>query len=245
MTIYVLFSVGDIPTTGRISRGKSRDDVSSVNSSLHPQVKTVSRSFSVLAPWKPRHYREGYDINYSQSGHQSTMKRPDKSSRTSTPVKNESTFAFGKSKSSSTKNLASSKHDLRPSEERSLQNKSHSSTLTRQLNKDDRKKSTTSSTLYRKTDKSRMGNSSSKENLSNQYNTMTKSRNDLRDRNYKKSMSTEVLSRESPPKGTKRTSLEREKLSRSISMPKDPNKSAGWFRITKKSKKVENTSRVY
>lgn len=174
------------------------------------------------------------------------MKRSDKTSRTSTPVKNESTFTFGKSKSSSTKNLASSKHDIRPSEERSLQNKSNSSTLTRQLNKDDRKKSATSSTLYRKMEKPRTGNSSSKENLSSHhYNTMTKSRNDLRDRNYKKSMSTEVLSRESPPKGTKRTSLEREKLSRSISMPKDPNKSAGWFKISKKSKKVENTSRVY
>lgn len=222
--------------------------MSSVNSSLTPHVKTVSRSFSVLAPWKPRHFREGHDINYSQSGHQSTMKRSEKTSRMSTPVKNESTFGFNKNKSNSTRNLTSSKYDGRPSEERSAPPKSGSSTLTRHLNKtEDRKKSTSSSTLNRKTDKLRSGhNSSSKENLGSQhFNTMSKTRSDLRDRNYKKSMSTEVLSRESPPKGTKRSSIEREKLARSISMPKDPNKSAGWFRISKKSKKIENPSRVY
>ncbi|XP_077283806.1 bloated isoform X2 [Arctopsyche grandis] len=247
-TVYLhAATVGDIPSKGRISRGKSRDDVSSVNSSLNPHVKTVSRSFSVLAPWKPRHYREGQDINYSQSGHQSTMKRSEKSSRTSTPVKNESTFGFNKNKSNSTRNLTTSKYDVRPSEERTIPPKSGSSTLTRHLNKtEDRKKSTSSSTLNRKTDKLRSGHASSKENLGSQhFNTMSKTRSDLRDRNYKKSMSTEVLSRESPPKGTKRSSIEREKLARSISMPKDPNKSAGWFRISKKSKKIENPSRVY
>lgn len=236
----LIISVGDIPSTGRISRGRSRDDVSSVNSSLRPQTKTVARSFSVLAPWKPRHYREPYDINYSQSGHQSTIKRAEKSSRTAT-LKKEPTLSSTKSKSASTKNLSTSKYD-RSSEERTLQNKSNTSTLSRLYKKDDEsKKASANGSLF-----GRSGKGSSKENINSyqQSNTMTRSKNDLRDKS-KKSMSIEVLNRESPPKGTKRTSVERERISRSISMPKDPNKTAGWFKITKKSKKVEGSSRMY
>lgn len=42
--------------------------MSSVQSrGLQPMSRTVSRSVSVLAPWKPKHLREGYEINYSQS----------------------------------------------------------------------------------------------------------------------------------------------------------------------------------
>lgn len=30
-------------------------------------TRTVSRSVSVLAPWRPKHLRDGYEINYSQN----------------------------------------------------------------------------------------------------------------------------------------------------------------------------------
>lgn len=33
---------------------------------LQPMTRTVSRSVSMLAPWKPKHISEGYEINYSQ-----------------------------------------------------------------------------------------------------------------------------------------------------------------------------------
>lgn len=33
---------------------------------MQSHTRTVSRSLSVLAPWKPRHYREPFEINYDQ-----------------------------------------------------------------------------------------------------------------------------------------------------------------------------------
>lgn len=250
---FVLFSVGDIPTSGRISRGRSRDDVSSINSSrIQPSTRTVSRSFSVLAPWKPRFYREGYDINYSQN-QQGTLKRTEKPPVKQPPKKESSSFLFGKSKSASTKNLTSSKYDIRPSEERSVPNRSGTSTLSRRPNTstNGRISSNGTSTL-RKSDGKLRSTNESKENININHNigTLSKSRNDLsssRSRDYKKSLSSELLERDrdTPQKGMKRSSVERERLSRSISMPKDPNKSAGWFKITKKSKKTESTNRLH
>lgn len=54
-------------------RAQSREDVSkqtTSNISTPPgtslrQSRQISRSYSVLAPWKPRHYREKYEISYS------------------------------------------------------------------------------------------------------------------------------------------------------------------------------------
>lgn len=64
-------TVGEIPTPYTLnSRRKavSRDDLAAPRSkNLTPMTRTVSRSVSVLAPWKPRHLREGYEINYSQT----------------------------------------------------------------------------------------------------------------------------------------------------------------------------------
>lgn len=34
-------------------------------------TRTVSRSFSVLSPWTPKHMRDGYEINYSQQANNS------------------------------------------------------------------------------------------------------------------------------------------------------------------------------
>jgi len=66
-------TVGDIPgparsqRSGVTRRAQSREELSSTGGSPHPlqpQTRTVSRSISVLAPWKPRHYREGLEVNY-------------------------------------------------------------------------------------------------------------------------------------------------------------------------------------
>lgn len=64
-------TVGEIPQPYVVTTRKkaaSRDDLSSAprSKSLTPQTRTVSRSVSVLAPWKPKHLRDGYEINYSQ-----------------------------------------------------------------------------------------------------------------------------------------------------------------------------------
>lgn len=62
-------TVGDIPQpfarTAR--RAISREELSSNRSKqLQPMTKTVSRSVSMLAPWKPKHMQSGYEINYAQ-----------------------------------------------------------------------------------------------------------------------------------------------------------------------------------
>lgn len=63
-------AVGDIPGPGYLRNGRraaSREELASNSSSrIQPQVKTLSRSFSMLAPWRPRHPRESMDIDYTQ-----------------------------------------------------------------------------------------------------------------------------------------------------------------------------------
>ncbi|KAH8384670.1 hypothetical protein KR093_004617, partial [Drosophila rubida] len=69
-------TVGDIPQPYNLRRrSMSRDDVRRGGGAagsglgkppLQPMTRTVSRSVSMLAPWKPKHISEGYEINYSQ-----------------------------------------------------------------------------------------------------------------------------------------------------------------------------------
>ncbi|XP_020815491.1 zinc finger CCCH domain-containing protein 13 [Drosophila serrata] len=68
-------TVGDIPQPYNLRRrSMSRDDLRRVKGKqspqqpppLQPMTRTVSRSVSMLAPWKPKHISEGYEINYSQ-----------------------------------------------------------------------------------------------------------------------------------------------------------------------------------
>lgn len=65
-------TVGDIPQPYNLRRRSiSRDDVrknagAAGKPPLQPMTRTVSRSVSMLAPWKPKHISEGYEINYSQ-----------------------------------------------------------------------------------------------------------------------------------------------------------------------------------
>jgi hypothetical protein len=55
--------VGEIPGPNERRRATSREELS------HPitaHMRTVSRSVSVLSPWRPRNYHEPYEINYDQ-----------------------------------------------------------------------------------------------------------------------------------------------------------------------------------
>lgn len=48
---------------------RSRDDLTNntENGKIEPMTKTVSRSISMLAPWRPKFISEGYEIDYSKS----------------------------------------------------------------------------------------------------------------------------------------------------------------------------------
>lgn len=184
--------VGDIPDPGRITRNRSRDDVSSVNSS-NLQIKSTTKSFSIFAPWTPKHYGDQHDVHYAQ--------RPRKPKKE--VIK----------KASSTKTLT----DDRPA---TLQkNKSYSqTTLTKRPTSS--RLTSSSQTLYRKPEKR-------KENPQSTLRKPTA-------RDGKKTQSSEIISRDS----------DRERVSRSISMPKEHNKKAGWFKLSSKNKKPEVNSRV-
>ncbi|XP_036334216.1 uncharacterized protein LOC118744900 [Rhagoletis pomonella] len=95
-------TVGAIPQPYHLRRRSiSRDDLRSNKGKpqpLQPMTRTVSRSVSMLAPWKPKLISEGYEINYSQEqnkrmatmprkphmGSSSTLTRPSKKSETPT-----------------------------------------------------------------------------------------------------------------------------------------------------------------
>lgn len=73
------FTVGDIPDPGVLARNRSRDDVSSVNSS-NLQVRTTQKTFSIFAPWTPRHYGDQHDVHYNQRPRRSKPKEAFKKS---------------------------------------------------------------------------------------------------------------------------------------------------------------------
>ncbi|KAL0276850.1 UNVERIFIED_CONTAM: hypothetical protein PYX00_004327 [Menopon gallinae] len=63
-------TVGDIPGPRNVyrseRRSQSREELSSISDGtvLAPNKKTLSRSFSVLAPWRPKHYKEDRILYY-------------------------------------------------------------------------------------------------------------------------------------------------------------------------------------
>ncbi|CAG4951830.1 unnamed protein product [Parnassius apollo] len=188
-------TVGDIPDPGHLTRNRSRDDVSSVMSS-NLQVRSTTKSFSLFAPWTPRHYSEQHDVHYAQKPKKTKQK--------------ENVFK----KTNSTKNL----NDERRS---TLQkNKSYSQTTLSRRPQSQNRLTSSSTTLYRR-DK-RGGKESASESTISRKGPIGK-----------KSQSSEILNRN-----------ERERVSRSISMPKDQNKKAGWFKLSSKNKKPEFNSRV-
>lgn len=186
LILWCYFTVGDIPDPGRVTRNRSRDDVSSVMSS-NLQVRSTTKSFSIFAPWTPRHYNDQYDVHYAQKPKQKD--------------------AF--KKSSSTKNLT----DDKPS---TLQkNKSYSHTTLSRRTPNQNHRLTSSSTALHRREKRGKENDISQNTIS-------------RRSNGKKSQSSEILSKD-----------DREKVSRSVSIPKE--KKAGWFKLSNKNKKQENT----
>ncbi|XP_073811537.1 bloated isoform X2 [Musca autumnalis] len=80
-------TVGAIPQPYQLRRRSiSRDDLrshksktsSAANQPLQPMTRTVSRSVSMLAPWKPKLISEGYEINYSQEQNKTMATLPRK-----------------------------------------------------------------------------------------------------------------------------------------------------------------------
>ncbi|XP_066591946.1 LOW QUALITY PROTEIN: microtubule-associated protein futsch [Prorops nasuta] len=157
-------TVGEIPGPNERRRAASREEL---NRPLQSHTRTVSRSVSVLAPWKPRHYREPFEINYDQQQqHHKPM----------VPM---------------------------------------------------RRRQRSRETLSRRGKEPRRG----KDNLSK---TGTINRSTLKSKDKQKgdrTVSMESLATKS------RSVNSRPELSRSTSVPRDPNKTAGWFKLkTKKSR---------
>lgn len=195
---YYKIAVGDIPGPGFLSRSggrraASREELASLGSSrMQPQVKTLSRSFSMLAPWKPRHPNETRDIDYSAP--------PVRSSKSGgKTAKERSSKKMSESRKSS-QNLSTLNRRSRSKENVSTLNRTSGST-----------------TLYKK-----------KERPTKESSRYRSSHDDRRLSN--KSMSVESLSRLSNRDNSGQ-------VSRSVSMPRDPEKSAGWFSMNRNNKK--------
>ncbi|KAL4717448.1 hypothetical protein ACJJTC_000597 [Scirpophaga incertulas] len=180
-------TVGDIPDPGHVTRNRSRDDVSSINSS-NLQVRSTTKSFSIFAPWTPRHYSDQHDVHYAQ--------RPRKSK----------TNEVKKPSSRSPEESPGTLHKKKSYSQTTLSRRPHNSRLT-----------SSNQTLYRKDKKK------------DEQNQSTLSRMSAGD--TKKSQSSEILSNDT----------DRDRVSRSVSMPKDSTKKAGWFKLSSKKKPETNT----
>ncbi|XP_050510243.1 uncharacterized protein LOC114328375 isoform X3 [Diabrotica virgifera virgifera] len=210
-------TVGDIPGPGYLKNGRraaSREELAS-NGSKVQQVKTLSRSFSVLAPWKPRNPRD-VDIDYSQyPKNGKNGKYEQKISKTPTPRK-DSSSTLKKKAQESRKNYTSS-------------NGSHGSNGSTLLKLSKSKENLSSQTLRR-----------SKENLSKGSNSTLYKKKDR----YPNENSRYTREKEEKKMASKSLSVEslggqerrHRDVSRSVSMPRNPEKSAGWFKMSKKNK---------
>ncbi|XP_037945970.1 uncharacterized protein LOC119678286 [Teleopsis dalmanni] len=119
-------TVGAIPQPYHLRRRSiSRDDLrsnKSKNQPLQPMTRTVSRSVSMLAPWKPKLISEGYEINYSQEQNKrmSTLPRkPHQNGSTSTLTRN--------NKKSEAPSTRTRRHELIKDDQSSLRNSSTTS----------------------------------------------------------------------------------------------------------------------
>lgn len=85
-------TVADIPTVTPVTnssraaqlqaarrKAQSREDMSALSGttgSTLRRTRQISRSYSVLAPWKPRHYRDKFEITYSNQQQPSMTGQP-------------------------------------------------------------------------------------------------------------------------------------------------------------------------
>lgn len=214
--------MGDIPGPGYLARNGRRaaskeDLISNGSSRMQTQVKTLSRSFSVLAPWKPRYAHEGVEVDYSQQN------RPVRNMR------NGSSKSGGKTAKEISNQKKMSNQNLSTLNRKSKSKENISNTLNRR-NKDDLSTKSSNTTLYKKKERLPKDN-------------MRYSRDDKKISS--KSMSVESLGGGS--RSSVRSKEDSRNISRSISMPRDPEKSAGWFnKINKKStsKKTLSSQRL-
>ncbi|XP_065370484.1 uncharacterized protein blo isoform X2 [Calliphora vicina] len=122
-------TVGAIPQPYHLRRRSiSRDDLRSNKTQTKPQpiqpmTRTVSRSVSMLAPWKPKLISEGYEINYSQEQNKTMSTLPRK------PLQNaNSTSTLTRpSKKSEPLHSRSRRHDYTKDDQSSLRNSSTTS----------------------------------------------------------------------------------------------------------------------
>lgn len=132
-----------------------------------------------------------------------------------------------KSKPREIVNKASSSKTLTDDRPATLQkNKSYSQTTLTRRPQNNNRLTSSSQTLYKKPDKRNI----TRDSRDNGNTALRKSVA----RDAKKSQSSEIINRDS----------DRERISRSISMPKDNNKKAGWFKLSSKNKKPEINTRV-
>lgn len=177
----------------------------------------------MLAPWKPRHYRETMDIDYTQ------YPKPTKSSKYEQRVSKN-----GSSRKENSSTLKKKAQETRRSNQnmstlsRKSRSKENISSQTLRRSREELSKGSTSSTLYKK-----------KERLPRENSRYTKDRDD-------KKMSSKSLSVESlgNSRSGRRSREENRDISRSVSMPRDPEKSAGWFKMTKKNRMSGSTQRL-
>lgn len=181
-------------------------------------MKTLSRSFSVLAPWRPKHYKETLDIDYTQ------YPKPPQARN-------------GKYEQKISKNGSSRKENAstlkKKAQETKRSNQNNASTLNRRS-----KSKENVSTLKRSKDETPRGSNST---LYKKKERQPKENNRYTSREEKK-MSAKSMSVESL--GERKSREENRDISRSISIPRDPEKSAGWFKTNKKSKKSGSSQRL-
>lgn len=207
-----MISVGDIPGPGYLRNGRraaSREELTSNTSSrMQPQVKTLSRSFSVLAPWRPKHYRESMDIDYTQY---------------QKPIKN------GKYEQKHSRNGSSRKESSSTLKKKAQETRRSNQNIST-LNRKSRSKENVSSQTLKRSKNEKGSNSTLYKKKDKQLKENTRYSSNKDEKKFSKSMSVESLN------GRRRSKEENREISRSISMPRDPEKSAGWFRINKKTK---------
>ncbi|XP_065083081.1 uncharacterized protein blo [Ochlerotatus camptorhynchus] len=106
-------TVGDIPHPHIANAHRMAYSRESLNNpkNVQPMTRTVSRSVSVLAPWKPKHMRDGYEINYHNDQQQQVVKPISTLPR---PIKNRSSSqsTLSRTKQKTRRSQTGSKDDL-------------------------------------------------------------------------------------------------------------------------------------
>lgn len=219
----MIVSVGDIPgrspSRGPQRRARSREELSSTTgSNLTPQTRTVSRSISVLAPWKPRHYREPLEVHYENNS--------DVTSRAGKPPKVPTNYKTSSSTLNRIKNNKEASQKSYNSLSRDGRGKDKENLTRKSLNSLNRKEN------HKSIDSLRDANGKgSRRDLDTTYDTSRSKRigNGVNGSSTDYRNGSTTLRKTKTEDGGKRSDL-----ARSVSMPKDSKVKSGWFRLRKK-----------